>query len=190
MIVGPSFVIATPTKTGAQSLSYWARRQPQLSYLPHGHRMDAPSEQMLFRYLMVRDPYARLHSIYKFMMRREAKEWGCVDAQRLQFPAWVEYFLSLRAAFDYRSYDAFAPSIWLTTLSECFDLFVPQRFWKLEEIGELPQHLGICTPIPHLNRDPAPSAAPFRGVDLDLVWREWAARDCEMFGYARLTCAD
>lgn len=186
MIVGRNFVIATPTKTGAQSLSYWAKRRAELTYLPEGHRMNAPDEQMRFRYLMVRNPYARLYSIYKYLMRRETTEWGCIEARRLSFAAWVDHFLSMRSSFSIRDYDAAAPSIWLATLADCRELFVPHRFWRLEEIEDLPAHLGVSGPIPHLNRNPSPDPSPYTNdVDMKRVWDEWAGRDCELFGYSR-----
>lgn len=144
--------------------------------------MTVPAEFAGYtRHMIVRDPYARLVSIYGYLRRRPG-EWGSALAAAVGFSAWVEWFLSIRRTFDPLSYDAKAPAIWLATQAECWHLLRGDRFWKLEEIGRFLVAVGIRAELPRINVSRQVEAP--EGCS-DLVWDEWCREDCATFGYGR-----
>lgn len=190
MLVGPDYVIASPTKTGTKSLVTLARSRPELGlrYVPNGHRMHAPAGCAHFtRHLIVRNPYARLASIYDYL-RRRVGDWGHREAASLSFPVWLDHFLDLRRDFSAANYDAEPPSIWLATQYECWRILMADHFWRLEEIGDLLRALKIDAELPRVNQGPARRrlSAVFTKHCRQRVWEEWSRMDCEWFGYKRL----
>lgn len=186
MLIGADFVIASPTKTGTKSLNHLARSNPELGlrYAAPGHRMTVPDGcEGYTRHMVVRDPYARLVSIYRYL-RRRVGDWGHRAAAELGFAQWVEHFLDLRRGFDPRSYNAEAPSIWLATQAECWRILGGDRFWKLEAIDRLLTALNIGATLEVLNASGGNVSIP--SGCLERVWNEWSREDCELFGYGRI----
>lgn len=145
--------------------------------------MSVPPDYAGFeRHLIVRDPYARLLSIYGHL-RRQAR----LGAEAMGFAKWLHHFLDLRRAFDPQSYDGDVPSIWLATQAECWRRLGGSRFWKLEEIGKFLSAVGIAAELPRVNvsRERAGTWEAVGAGTLDRVWQEWSRADCEAFGYER-----
>jgi hypothetical protein len=192
MFIGSDFVIATPTKTGTHTLKSYANGE-DFRYVREGHRMSVPQVFARYsRHMTVRDPYQRLISIYHHM-RNHRSAWGHVEASLTPFTAWVTGFLAARAEMVVPDlYTPGTPDVWLFSQYQCWRILGGEHFWRLEQLGELVDRLLDCPgAVPRLN---AHSAEPY-DVDeyypsaniRERVWRQWAKKDCEAFGYPELT---
>lgn len=140
--------------------------------------MTVPEEFVGYtRHMIVRDPFARMVSIYGYLRRR-----GEMLAHVLGIAPWIERFLDQRRSFRPETYNAMAPSIWLATQAECWRQLRGDRFWKLEAIGDFLAAVNIRAELPRVNVG-TPGEIPTECRER--VWREWAREDCSMFGYAR-----
>ena len=147
------FIIATPTKCGTTSIEALARSRGKRLGLstvrPRQHRMVVPEEYVSFRrYMMVRNPYDRLASIYLYLSNpsnySQWAHWEVVDKTFTQFCYWYikqrEHY-GIQSACDpggaasddkwYRS-----PNLWLVSLGECQRVLKPHDFIRLENLAE------------------------------------------------------
>jgi len=144
-------VIATPTKCGTTSIEALARsrgsRLGLTTVRPRQHRMVVPDEYANFRrYMMVRNPYDRLASIYLYLSNpsnySQWAHWEVVDKTFTQFLYWYvrmrdHYNIQLAvdpggAAHDDRWYKS--PNLWLVSLGECMQVLQPQGLIRLENL--------------------------------------------------------
>lgn len=104
------FLIATPTKTGAQSLramaETWVRRGGDPSQLrqhwPLEHRMSIPEgSEDYARWIVVRDPYRRLVSMYNYLRRPGYyQQWEHEAAAARTFTDWLAWYAEQRDRYD------------------------------------------------------------------------------------------
>lgn len=177
------------------------------------HLMVPPPEYALLdRFLITRDPYDRLVSIYNFL-RRNRSQWGSDEIQGFTFSQFVTWFARKRKEYmdDPKLTSRRAPWLWLMNCWENWNLMlsVPGRLmpgmtnclaWKLEEANDLLAMLKDVYEIP-THRDTmyrgntADSVRGEKGSSwkigkyyssrktLNTVNEMWAAEDCKKFFY-------
>lgn len=115
------FVIATPVKTATKSIESAARRGGLRQVKPLEHRMGVPKEYEDYdRFIMVRNPWARLPSVYEWLRRDGNKsQWPRGhQAATEPFGAFLRFYavargLALRDRSDKRLVNGRAPHMWV-----------------------------------------------------------------------------
>lgn len=139
MIVGPGFVIGTPTKCGTHSWEALAKAVPSMDLIRPQHLMDPPDEYKQYdRYIIVRDPYERLVSMWSFICHSPNRtQWGAKETRGMSLTDWLRWFLPRQREASERTWQFRSPWVWTKTMSECADrLRVGNLFLRIEEADE------------------------------------------------------
>lgn len=143
MLVMPGkFVLATPPKCGTVSFKSLTKWDDRIKFVKTMHRMDVPDEYAdLTRIMVVRDPYARMVSMYHFAVRSKS-EW-IHRAPTETFDGWLQWMHEQRLIWldhpDATTHKS--PWYWLYNCSEMSDIFKPHIVYPLEKADELMQKL-------------------------------------------------
>lgn len=124
MILGPGFVIATPTKCGTHSYEALANRTPGMEMIRPQHCMDVPEERRADDIFMaVRDPYDRLVSMWTFICHSPNKtQWGGKLMAGSTFRQFLTWFVREQALADERVWRmGRSPWTWTKSLSQCYE---------------------------------------------------------------------
>lgn len=187
MILGEKFVISTPTKVATESLMRLAKDYPSLlRYEPPKHSRFAP-EGYIQRIMIVRDPYDRMESAYKWLSRR--KWWD--EMNGLEFTDYLIFIRQLRRNNLLYLYDPRCQSQnnkmwdWIFNQTDFFDVYQPTKTVRLEDGWDwLWDLLGVELEMPHINKATS-SEIEWTAKDIKLVDDCWASDDCFAFGYKR-----
>jgi hypothetical protein len=144
-------IIATPTKCGTKSCESIARtlgRKDRMVEVvrPGIHRLDVPYGAAGYtRYMMVRNPWARLLSTWSFLgnpISKSEYEPLRAAAADLPFAKWLGVWTRERAAYgdSWRTETAkrlwSAPARWVMTLGECAQVWEPKGFIRVENMEQ------------------------------------------------------
>ena len=194
MIVGDGWLIVNAPRTGTVSWRDWARTCADATYVKPRHLVRVPDGlEHHERILTVRDPYERLASIWRYHQRKRHEQWHPgVDTRGMEFGAFVAYLAERRVqtlARPWPRYVCDPPWTWVMTCAEYADrLGGDVRVFRLEEmesnLGWLRERYGIgrCRRISRANSTPSEIVEWTPDV-LRVVNEQWAAADCERFGY-------
>ena len=133
MIVAHSgdWAICTPKKTASQSLAGMLADVAFVAPDPHAMTWDGAGERLM----VVRDPFARLNSMFWYQQAEGNAAFGRPFEPRL----WLEAFLRLRPQ---RAKSRLAE--WLHTQSEIAAQFGPTRVFRLEDgLSRVVSYLGL-----------------------------------------------
>jgi len=186
-------VIATPTKTGTDSLN--ASLKPSLEFILPKHRSFVPDtiDTATDIHMMIRNPYARLVSAFRYL-RKGTFQWAQSYAET-SFDAFLDYYLwsrENRPVLD-----------WTRTYSEfLYDLYESLPFpdeeanltlWDIRAIPDLLKYLDTYHGVeyrPDLHRNKAKEVKPWTAVWTKRRLKKLGdtfASDCELGGYERLS---
>jgi hypothetical protein len=200
-------VIATPTKCGKTSLESMVKREAKrgvgrlnglVVVRPGQHRLDCPAEAEGYkRYMMVRNPWARLVSTWSFLANPKSKgEHKAKDIQQMTFGEFVYWWLQYRDAWSpvgvlqggqQPSVFWSAPARWLMTLSECDAVWKAEDYIRVENMAGDLELLGLNYGQPVQNNSSS-KVRPGEWTDYwtDELLRETAStlrKDAHAFGY-------
>jgi hypothetical protein len=209
VIIGPGFIICSPTKTGMRSLqALAASTDGEMYYVKENHQMDVPTRYKdLDRIMTLRNPYTRLISAYHFMQRKQTEMWHR-QANEMDFPFFVKWFLDRREELVESSKvnSRRAPGVWIYTLSDCWRIFRGEEkadvyAFRQEHdfqalFDKITTEYGVRTSrdaMPHVNKNMDKEVDDQYDVKVYYpkairrrVWEEWSGEDCERFGYRRV----
>lgn len=143
-------VIATPSKCGTLTMKAMAKALPSdrmVEWVGMGvHRLDCPPEADGYtRLMMVRDPWARLVSMWSFIGKpSHYDEWEHDTIRRLTFTQFVDWYLerheeeASKGPWEQRSARELwsVPTRWLMTLGECADVWKPEHTLDVASIED------------------------------------------------------
>lgn len=159
MIAAPGkFVMTSPTKCGTQSLHALANATHGMEWFRTNHMTDVPSKySTLPRWLMVRNPYSRLVSMYSFLTRQ--RQWAARPIHQanggkgMTFDQFVRFMREQRAEHldSPKATSLRAPWVYIWSLSEFSERFFEyemedfqddgkDRVFKLEEADDVFLH--------------------------------------------------
>lgn len=143
------YLLATPSKCGTTSVERMAKANPSVFTVvrPYQHRMLVPEEfadqHRYMRWLLVRNSYARLVSIWSYLANpANYTQWGADEVQGLTFAEFVAWWLGNRHdLLDTSGWGELkwwrSPNLWLITNAECQEaLGVPDR--RCITVSEVP----------------------------------------------------
>lgn len=198
MIVGDGFVIATPTKCGTHSWEALARAVPSMELIRPQHLMVVPEEyEDHDRYIVVRDPYERLISMWSFICHSTNRtQWGAKETRGMGLNEWLHWFLPRQAAADEQGWQFRSPWVWTKTLLQCKKAMLSGTWpLKIEEADKdmlwIAELYGIGLPgrraeegMYHSNRADMhrPKYRLTPGILL-MMNQAGAAKDARAFGY-------
>lgn len=208
------FILATPTKCGTYSWEAICKqvdRDVLDKIRPGLHRMVVPGAYEDFeRFIVVRNPYSRLVSMYHYFLDpMNYSQWGAkfvqgrehrnakFDHPPMTFAQFVKFMKHERdkRPDGYLGSNTFrSPDLWLNSLSENADLLGYDGYIKIEDADdEINKKLGGAIPPPghkHRTRSRKESGKKlpsyFTGKRVRQMVEEWAAEDCQRFGYERI----
>lgn len=142
------------------------------------HRWDAA-----FTFALVRHPYSRLISFYKYRVRYN--QTGLRDDQPLEFNAWIRATLADRNPAYYDQPRMFAPCFdWVSDRS---GRIIVDYIAKLETIEEqwpvIQERIGQAVPLPVRNASRSGPGREILDAEARRIVQEWFRKDFEEFGY-------
>lgn len=175
------FLIGTPTKTGTNALRSCLIERGEIGcyHLLPKHRMDVPPRQQYhFKYLVVRNPYDRLVSMFHYLNKRGG-QWG--DGHFSTFKEFIRFHQERRMS---------KPSVdWTNNNVENKRILRPAKVFHQENLFLLLRDIEsrFKVELPALTRinvsqDRGPWQDYYDKSDFDVV-REWCRQDCHLFGY-------
>jgi hypothetical protein len=190
-------IIATPTKTGTESLMQMLTIDGQFDYINPKHSIEYPMLDGWRRVLVVRDPYERLQSMYLFAIAHGGKKGLNFASKhcRNENGEWCSFsdFLKFHRKM-------IKHPTWGFNYSQICEVFKPNEIWKLDRLVhhlrefELPTwpHCDFCGEAQIIKANTRDSfyywlknkrpSSKFSKADLKLV-RSFVEPDCIKFDY-------